>query len=237
MRRLAKASPGRIRSGAAVALAVTSGATDALAFLALGGAFTSVMTGNFVLLGVSVGRHDAGLAQQIMLAVVGYVVGCAVGARIAGSASRDDPVWPPQVTRALVIEAAVFVVYALGWWSVGAHPGAVMRSLLLGVCAFALGIQSAAVRRFGVSGLSTTYLTGTLTTLIIRLSSGERWRNVAHHMGLLIALVAGAALVALLLHLHVGVYAPIVQLGPLAVVLAMAFVARSAGDGDAVAEG
>lgn len=223
-------SPLRLRSGAAVALAVTSGATDALAFLALGGAFTSVMTGNLVLLGISLGERDLGLAEQIALAVVGYVAGCAIGARIAGTSRDDDPVWPPAVTKALVVEAALLVAYAVGWFSVGAQPGAAMKALLLGVCAFALGIQSAAVRRFGVSGLSTTYLTGTLTTLVIRLASGERLRNVAHHLGLLLALVTGAAIATVVL-LNAGDYAPIVPLGPLAVVLAMASVVGSAGGG------
>jgi predicted benzoate:H+ symporter BenE len=43
----------RWRDAAAVALAVTSGATDAISFIVFGGAFTSVMTGNLVLLGYS----------------------------------------------------------------------------------------------------------------------------------------------------------------------------------------
>jgi uncharacterized membrane protein YoaK (UPF0700 family) len=95
------------------------------------------------------------------------------------------------------------------------------------VCAFALGIQSSAVRRFGVSGLSTTYLTGTLTTLVTELSSGGRLRDLALHLGLLIALVTGAVLVGLLQGLHAGRYAPIVQILPLAAVLVMGFVTRS----------
>ena len=233
---LAKTSPGRIRTGAAVALAVTSGATDALAFLALGGAFTSVMTGNLVLLGISLGQRDPRLAEQIALAVIGYVIGCAVGARIAGKSRDDDPAWPSAVTKALVVEAALFVVYAVGWWTFGTHPGATSKALLLGVCAVALGVQSAAVRRFGVSGLSTTYLTGTLTTLVIGLANGERLRNVAHHLGLLIALVAGAVIAALFLRLDAGDYVPIVQLGPLAVVLVMACLARSAGGSETAEE-
>ncbi|RDH77250.1 DUF1275 domain-containing protein [Mycolicibacterium moriokaense] len=225
---LAKVSPARRLSGAAVALAVTSGSTDALAFLALGGAFTSVMTGNLVLLGISLGQRDPRLAEQIALAVVGYVLGCAVGARIAGKPGDGDPGWPPAVTKALMIESVLFLGYAVGWWVAGAQPGAVMKALLLGVCAIALGVQSAAVRRFGVSGLSTTYLTGTLTTLIIRLASGERLRDVALDLGLLAALVVGAAIAALLLALDAGLFVPIVQLGPLAAVLAVALIARSA---------
>jgi uncharacterized membrane protein YoaK (UPF0700 family) len=224
----AKGSPSGLRSAAVVILAVTSGATDAVAFLALGGAFTSVMTGNLVLLGISLGQRDPVLAEQILLAVLGYIGGCAAGVRIAGIARGDDPVWPPAVTRALVVETGLFLVYAIGWWGVGGDPGGAMKPLLLGVCAFALGIQSSAVRRFGVSGLSTTYLTGTLTTLVMRLASGGRLRDLAQHLALLMALVTGAVAVALLLRLRLGKFAPLVSLLPLVVVLAIAFVARSA---------
>jgi uncharacterized membrane protein YoaK (UPF0700 family) len=43
----------RVRNAAAAALAVTSGATDAIGYLALGHVFTSAMTGNLTLLGSS----------------------------------------------------------------------------------------------------------------------------------------------------------------------------------------
>lgn len=216
-----------MRDAAAVTLAVTSGATDALAFLTLGGAFTSVMTGNLVLLGISVGQRDAHLAGQIVLAVVGYIAGCAAGARIAGNPRPDDPTWPSSVTRTLVVETVLFVGYAAAWWVAGANPDGAMKPALLAVCAFALGIQSSAVRRFGVAGLSTTYLTGTLTTLVFEVASGARLRDLTRHLGVLVALVIGAVLAAMLLGLHAGVYAPIVQLLPLAVVLVMASVTRS----------
>jgi uncharacterized membrane protein YoaK (UPF0700 family) len=90
-----------LRDLAAVALAVTSGATDAIGFLALGGVFTSVLTGNMVMLGISVGRADSALAGHVAVAVVSYIAGCALGARIAGTATADDPTWAPAVTRAL----------------------------------------------------------------------------------------------------------------------------------------
>ena len=218
----------RLRDAAALTLAVTSGATDAISFLALGGAFTSVMTGNLVLLGVSLGNADGGLARQIGAAVVGYVAGCAIGARITGTPVDDEPVWPPAVTRGLAVEAGLFVMYAAGWWAVGGRPGGAAEVGLLGLSALALGIQSASVRRFGVTGLSTTYLTGTLTTLVIRLANGGRLRNVARNLLLLLALLAGAAVAAALLALHAFALVPLVQLVPLGIVVvaASATVAR-----------
>jgi uncharacterized membrane protein YoaK (UPF0700 family) len=55
----------------------------------------------------------------------------------------------------------------------GARVAGVARGLLA-LTALALGIQSAAIQRFGVLGLSTTYLTGTLTTLAI--VGAQQWR-------------------------------------------------------------
>jgi uncharacterized membrane protein YoaK (UPF0700 family) len=221
----------RLRDAAALTLAVTSGATDAISFLALGGAFTSVMTGNLVLLGVSLGYTDSGLSRQIGAAVVGYIAGCAIGARITGTPVHGEPVWPTAVTRGLAVEAVLFVMYAAGWWAVGGRPGGAAEAGLLGLSALALGIQSASVRRFGVTGLSTTYLTGTLTTLVIRLASGGRFRNVARNLLLLLALLAGAAVAAALLALHAFALVPLVQLIPLGmvVVVALAAVARQSG--------
>lgn len=219
----------RFRDVAAVTLAVTSGATDAVAFLKLGGAFTSVMTGNLVLLGISLGHADGSLAGQIGFAVVGYIGGCAVGIRVVGRHGRGDPVWPPGVTRGLAVETVFFVAYAAGWWAVGGHPAWPTTAGLLAIAAFALGVQSAAVNRFGVSGLSTTYLTGTLTTLVTRLAGWGRFLDVTRHLALLVALVAGAAMAALLLKLHAVGFIPLLQLVPLAAAMTMARLAGTRG--------
>jgi hypothetical protein len=75
--------------------------------------------------------------------------------------------------------------------------------------------------------LSTTYLTGTLTTLVTSLASGGRFRDVARQLALLVALVTGAATAGLLLALHATEFLPLVQLAPLGVVVSMAGAARS----------
>ena len=208
----------RVRDTASVALAITSGATDAVSFLALGGAFTSVMTGNLVLLGIAIGHLDGQLAVQIAVAVVGYVAGTAAGVRIVGHSAPDDPVWPAAVTRGLLTETSLFLLYAVGWWTSGAQPGAVMSGLLTGLCAVALGVQSGTVRRFGLSGLSTTYLTGTLTSLVDRLATGGRLRREVRQFAILIGLIVGAAVVAVLLAMHLGRFVLVVQFVPLVAV-------------------
>jgi uncharacterized membrane protein YoaK (UPF0700 family) len=210
-----------------VLLAVNSGATDAIGLLSLGGAFTSVMTGNMVLLGVSVVRLDSSLAIHAAAAIVYFVAGCALGTRIAGRTRPDDPVWPQSVTLGLQIQFLAMAVYAVGWELTGGHPsGAVQLGLLL-INAVALGMQSSTVARFGVSGLSTTYLTGTLTTLVIHVASGRGLRDVHRSAQILGGLIGGAALGGILA-VHLPLFAPAVQLVSVAVVILRSDFARPA---------
>jgi uncharacterized membrane protein YoaK (UPF0700 family) len=98
-----------VRNSAAMALAATSGATDAIGYLTLGHVFTSAMTGNLVLLGVSLGHSNGERAGRVLVSLVCFMVGAAFGARIARSPEPDDPVWPPAVTAALAIEVPIFI--------------------------------------------------------------------------------------------------------------------------------
>jgi uncharacterized membrane protein YoaK (UPF0700 family) len=215
----------RARTAAAVSLAIVSGATDALGFLALGGVFTSVMTGNMVLLGTSVGRLDRDLAVHSVAAIVCFMLGCVAGARIAGAAEPDDPVWPAAINRAIWVESTALVVVAITWWSSGSHPGASVQLMILVVNAFALGVQSSAVLRFGVSGLSTTYLTGTLTTVVTRLAHRHRFRDVLPSATILAGLISGAAVMAVVLRFAAPV-APALQLSGIAVALLLGTISQ-----------
>ena len=210
----------RVRNVAAMALAASSGATDAIGYLILGHVFTSAMTGNLVLLSISLGHRDGERAGRVLVSLVCFVAGAALGARIARSPKPDDPVWPPAVTRALALEAVFVVMYAAYWWTVGAQPDIVAKAALLGLGAIALGIQSSAMQRFG-AGLNTTFLSGSLTVLIGQLATGHRLRDLHHHLLVLVGLVSGGSIGALLV-LHAPAFAPLIQLVPLAAALGAA---------------
>jgi uncharacterized membrane protein YoaK (UPF0700 family) len=204
-----------------VVLIVASGSLDAVGFLRLGGVFTSVMTANMVLLGVSAGTHDAALAVHVGAAFGGYLLGSFVGSRVSGSAQGDQPVWPDRVSVTLAVELAMLTVFAAWWEATGGHPPGAQTYGLIAVNAVALGIQSAAVLRFGVPGLSTTYLTGTLTQFVASLSRGRLlWRSLAS----LIAVVSGGVIAAVLA-VEAPRFVPIVPLGVLGLVLAGSYVA------------
>jgi len=216
---------GQQRNRLVVLLALVTGATDATGFLALGGAFTSVMTGNMVLMGVAVGSADASAVGLILSAFGGYVAGAALGTRVAGTPQSEDPAWPAAVSRALAIELALFGVFAAAWWLLGSDPSRAWGAPLLALTAMALGLQSSAILRFGVPGLSTTYLTGTLTTVVVRLVSRQPLHTVRHSAATLAALIAGAAAGAALVT-QLPAATPALQLILLGAVLAAAREAR-----------
>lgn len=130
---------------------------DAISYLALGRIFTANMTGNTVLLGLSIVTGDAAGTGRAALALGGFLLGGGVGAAIAYR-GRDEGRWPRGVTLALGLE----VVLLAGLAGVGAGPLALHISL----ASVAMGIQSAAARRLDVLGVATTFVTGTLTSLI-----------------------------------------------------------------------
>ena len=209
-----------VRNGAAMALAAASGATDAIGYLGLGHVFTSAMTGNLVLLGISLGHRNGLRAGRVLVSLVCFMAGAALGSRVARTPQPDDPVWPSAVTTALVIEVPLFIAYATCWWAVGARPDFVAKVVLLGLGAIMLGIQSSAMQRFGAA-LNTTFLSGALTLLVGQLATGHPFRDTRHHLLVLVGLVSGGSLAALLV-MHAPMFAPVVQLAGLAAALGAA---------------
>ena len=83
--------------------------------------------------------------------------------------------WPPTVTAALMVEWGLLLAWTVGWSFTGdLESNLAGRAVLIGLSALAMGIQSAAGRRLEVSGITTTYITGTLTNLIARLVDQAR---------------------------------------------------------------
>jgi uncharacterized membrane protein YoaK (UPF0700 family) len=204
------------RDGLLVLLTLTTGAVDASCFLHLGNVFSSVITGNLVLLGLSTATLSASLAIHSGVALAGYSAGVLAGAAIAARRATGEGAWPPSVTVTLVAEFVVLAVFSAGWETAGPHPGSTAQLLLIAGLAGAMGIQSAAVRQLG--GMSTTYLTGTLTAVVADLVTRNRQPGLARSIGVLVAIVAGAAIGGLVTE-RAPAWQPAVILTPLAVVV------------------
>jgi len=207
----------RQRDALIILLTLVTGSIDVIGFTRLGGVFTSVMTGNMVLLGVAAGKGDVSLAIHTGIAFVGYVAGSLIGARVAGHAQENDHLWPRAILKALVLELVVLCIFATWWELVAAAPVGREEYAMLSVNAVALGIQSAAILRFGISGLSTTYLTGTLTQVIAGMAK-RKDPVPGRSVFILLALIVGAAFGAVLA-VHVPRFAPVLPIGVLAFVV------------------
>lgn len=184
----------RCRDAFVVVLTLTTGAVDAATFLRLGHVFSSVITGNLVLLGIAAGQRAGSLAVSGGLALAGYAAGNMLGATVAGTFQQDQPVWPARVTAAVAVELAAMAGLATGWLLAGGEPAGDVRLVLLAFAAVAMGIQTAAVRRLGQ--MSSTYLTSTLAGLVAALAV-RRWpadwqRSIATLLGLVIGAMLGA---------------------------------------------
>jgi uncharacterized membrane protein YoaK (UPF0700 family) len=191
-----------------VLLALASGATDAFGYLRLGGTFTSVMTGNIVLFGVAAVRANGALVVRTTSAICGYLIGSGIGVRFAGETYSRTP--GRTVRMLLRIEFGLLLAYALAFQVSSWPTHSSVQAAMLGVAAVALGMQSSAVQSYQVSGLSTTFLTGTLTGVAIHLASGQPLRGTARSMMILAGLLGGAGSAAglALASPHLAVFLP-----------------------------
>jgi uncharacterized membrane protein YoaK (UPF0700 family) len=191
----------------AIALTFASGAADVASFTRLGDVFTSVMTGNIVLWGLAAARGSLTLASHTAVSIAGYIAGVAGGTWIAhgvkhaeaGPDTNRADVLPTHVIWVLLAELTLLAGFAVGWEVSGAAPAGWAQFGLLATLAAAMGIQSSAVKDMGLTEVSTTYLTGTLTGLVSSLvSPGQDTPHGLRRFGVLIGLVAGASLCGLL---------------------------------------
>jgi uncharacterized membrane protein YoaK (UPF0700 family) len=205
-----------IRDSLVVLLTLTTGAVDAASFLALGNVFSSVITGNMVLLGVSAGTGKPELAVHSGVALAGYVAGVMAGGPLAARRHHASGTWPPSVTVTLAVELVVLVAFSVSWELAGTHPSGGGQLALVAVLAAAMGLQAAAVRRLGQ--MSTTYLTSTLTAVVAGLVTGSKPDGMARSLGVLVTIVVGAVAASILLE-QARAWLPLVILVPLGLVI------------------
>src|SRR5205823_5710765 len=125
----------------------TTGAVDASCFLHLGNVFSSVITGNLVLLGVSAATQSASLAIHSGVALAGYSAGVLVGAPIATRRARGGETWALSVSVTLGGELAAIGAGGLGGGLVAEHapawlPAAIMTPLAVVVIASITGFDA-----------------------------------------------------------------------------------------------
>lgn len=177
------------KNGLLLALAFAAGYIDALSYLGLGHVFTANMTGNTVLLGIAFAEFDIGAIRRSGIALAGFLVGAAIGAWIV-ERDHSDSRWPRAVTYTLALESGILFTFAAFWYLI--HDTAktpTTTGTLIVLSALAMGLQSAAVIRLEITGIATTYLTGTLTNLAALLMGRSLRKSKPFHRSVMLAAV------------------------------------------------
>jgi uncharacterized membrane protein YoaK (UPF0700 family) len=206
-------------------LACVGGSTDAVTYLGLGHVFTANMTGNTILLGIAIGQGLFANEVRAFLSLLGFCVGAAVGGLLTEQHYGQKD-WPVVLTKTLTIEAVLLTAFALLWYLTDTTRSPALENVLVGLSALAMGLQSAAVLRVGVSGVVTTYISGTWTTFIIslvhRFSQGKNANTTERkqsHLVLQFAVLFIYGLMAVISGLGVMHWPKLAPLLPLLIVL------------------
>jgi len=212
-----------VRDWLLAALTVSSGAVDAISFLALGKIFTAFMTGNFAFLGMGIaGRPGAPRIVSVLASMAGFAGGVYLGTKIIKRSSQSAAhegvqatglVWPRHTTFVLGISLLPHLCFLVIWFATSGRPGDNLVPVLLAVWALAMGNQSAAVRQLDVGGIFTTAATATFIFLAGDWAYNRPLTSEEHSRlrGVLVSLVIGAT-AGSLLHIHAPVYAPVFPL-------------------------
>jgi len=185
---------GWLRNPLLMGLTFAAGSVDAISYLALGRVFTANMTGNIVLLGLAVAQSLGPQTQRSVVALAAFAGGVAIAANV-GRPRGHEEVWPARVTLALALEAVLLTGFAIAWWAFDRRPVAESVLVLVALAGLAMGMQSATARQLSVKGVTTTFVTGTLTTLvsdIVTLAGPPGGWSM--NAGVLVALLLGAVI-------------------------------------------
>src|SRR5882724_4138447 len=160
----------RVRDLLLNALTVSSGAVDAISFIALGKVFTAFMTGNIAFLGLRIAGAGGPGVVAIVVSMAAFAAGVYLSTRIV-KASAGSGVWPQRVTVALGLSLIPHAAFLAIWFASNGQPSNDVAHVLLGAWALAMGMQSAAVRTLHVDGVFTTAATATIIFLAADLAN------------------------------------------------------------------
>jgi uncharacterized membrane protein YoaK (UPF0700 family) len=116
----------------------------------------------------------------------------------------------------------VQLVFWFVWLAVGGHPGSTLM-VLLGIVAFAMGIQTATVVALGVHAVFTTAVTATWTVLVGDAAHWSATRTERRRLTLVLGGTLPGALVGALLLAHLRLWMPLL---PALLTIGVAVAAR-----------
>jgi uncharacterized membrane protein YoaK (UPF0700 family) len=177
------------------AITAVCGLLDAATFLKLGNVFSTVMTGNVLLLAFAVGTRGitalrpvlSGTVPPYIVALLSFAVGAVLGGRLVHLGE-------PGRRIGLLLDALMIGGAALAAWRLHPTPVDAARYVVFGILAAAMGIQNALLRKWSTQDTATNLFTLNITGL---LADGRNQRALRRGMSLAIftaSAVAGAVL-------------------------------------------
>ncbi len=195
-------------TAALLALTFATGIVDAASFLALGGVFAAMQTGNVIFLGLGIaGSTDAPLFAPL-LALLAFLGGGAVAALLIGRPAPRAAALGVAVECSLLVAATVLAAAA------DPDAGSTAAYLLIAALSVAMGLRNTLARRAGGENLATTVLNLTLTAFATApspapASGGDLAQRAAGFLAILGGAATGALLVKSGLGLALGAAAAI----------------------------
>lgn len=175
-----------------IVLTFATGVIDAASFLALGGVFAAMQTGNVVFLGIgATGAGDAPFLAPL-IGLGAFLAGGALAATAVDSAG--GAVFLP---RWLIREAGLLAFAAILAALFGVDPGHGSAYLLIALLSLTMGLRNTFVRGTAGPNLATTVLNLTLTaatpgTSLMAASSSDVSQRAAGLLAILAGAIAGA---------------------------------------------
>jgi uncharacterized membrane protein YoaK (UPF0700 family) len=146
------------------AIAVVCGLIDAACFLALGGVFAEVMTGNMALLAFQLGTGESiggGSPVRYLVALGAFAVGA-----LAGGLIQRGPTVLFERRLGFAMEGVLLVAATSVAVVTGAGSSGAGRNLTVALLCVAMGLQNALMRMHGVSDLATNLTTITYMAIV-----------------------------------------------------------------------
>ena len=178
-------------------LTMTTGIIDAVSFLGLGQVFTANMTGNTVFLGFALAGAEGLSVERSLVALAAFAVGALAGGLLTNRSDRS-------AAHLFVIGAAAEAVFlgiaaAIGSGRPLPLSWTTTYALII-LTAIAMGLRNTIVRKLGVSDVTTTVLTLTITGLAADspVARGTGMRS-GRKVWSIVAMLTGALIGALML--------------------------------------
>ncbi len=137
------------------------GLIDSVCFLALGGVFAEIMTGNILFMAFSIGSgHDVETISKFMLPIAAFIIGAVLGGRLLQGADKAK-----EHRIGFIVEYCLLITATMIAILGNPHANNMTGQLIIASLALAMGLQNALIRYHGVPDLATNVMTLTFAAV------------------------------------------------------------------------